>query len=381
MNEKDKQRDFIEFREKLVRFMNDSISTRDGTGEIISADLDEQWKKLALDLFKLQYRYVQPYRNLCDYKLKSNLELDDWQLIPCVPTTAFKEFEITSLSQEERSAVFYSSGTTYERPSRHFHNEFSIKIYEESLSLWFNRCILKNKDKKFKLIFLTPSYEKAPHSSLVYMFKTLKERFGSEDSAFFGIADAQNIWKIDYDSLILELRNSESADNPIIVFGTAFNYVHLIDYLEDKRIKCNLPKDSLVFETGGYKGRSREIPKNELYIKITDYLGVSDSNIVSEYGMSELSSQAYDRIFNDEPEGERIFKFPPWARYSVVSPESKRPVKVGEAGILRIYDLANVCSVMAIQTDDIAIELGNGFALIGRAGEVEQRGCSLMAGM
>ena len=152
-------------------------------------------------------------------------------------------------------------------------------------------------------------------------------------------------------------------------------------------------------ETGGYKNRSRTMPKAELHALITERLGVPQSHIVCEYGMSELSSQAYDlgalasrrRVTLLRPEelaGEtpalpepvtRHFRFPPWARVQIISPETGREVADGETGLIRVFDLANVFSVMAIQTEDLGIRRGDGFELVGRVAQAEPRGCSLMS--
>jgi hypothetical protein len=136
------------------------------------------------------------------------------------------------------------------------------------------------------------------------------------------------------------------------------------------------PAGSRVFETGGYKGRSRSIPKAELHQLIEEQLGIPQSHIISEYGMSELSSQGYDRTAGKN--GTRIFQFPPWARAIVISPETRDEVPDGGTGLLRIYDLANVGSILAVQTEDLAIRRGEGFELIGRAAFAEPRGCSLL---
>ena len=124
-------------------------------------------------------------------------------------------------------------------------------------------------------------------------------------------------------------------------------------------------------ETGGYKSRSRSLPKAELHSLITEWLGVPPSQVVCEYGMSELSSQAYDcelgKADRRVRSNSRIFHFPPWARAQVVSPETGREVAEGETGLIRVFDLANVFSVMAIQTEDLAVRRGDGFELIGRA--------------
>jgi hypothetical protein len=139
-----------------------------------------------------------------------------------------------------------------------------------------------------------------------------------------------------------------------------------------KSINFDFTEGSRVMETGGYKGRSRVVPKPELHKMMADRFGISPSQIISEYGMSELSSQAYDNP-------DRVFRFPPWARAQVISPESGREVGVGETGLVRIFDLANVYSVMAIQTEDLAVRRETGFELLGRPTEAEPRGCSLMA--
>ena len=131
-------------------------------------------------------------------------------------------------------------------------------------------------------------------------------------------------------------------------------------------------------ETGGYKNRSRSMPKAELHALITERLGVPPENIICEYGMSELSSQAYDSGVRSQNSGVREFQFPPWARVQIISPETGREVADGETGLIRIFDLANVFSVAAIQTEDLGIRRGDGFELIGRAQLAEPRGCSLM---
>jgi hypothetical protein len=166
----------------------------------------------------------------------------------------------------------------------------------------------------------------------------------------------------------------------------------LLDFLTEKNLHFDLPAGSRVMETGGYKNRSRTMPKKELHALISEHLGIPPENIVCEYGMSELSSQAYDNVTSGmwHVTGDlsasrhsspvtRHFHFPPWARAQIISPETGREVAEGEAGLIRVFDLANVFSVMAIQTEDLAIRRGDGFELIGRAPFTEPRGCSLMS--
>jgi len=177
-----------------------------------------------------------------------------------------------------------------------------------------------------------------------------------------------------------------------MLLGTAFSFVHLLDHLADQNLPFELPAGSRVLETGGYKGRSRSLPKAELHSLITRWLGIPADYIVCEYGMSELSSQAYDHRMSDEwrvtsddrkflrsPSAARSFRFPRWARAQIISPETGRQACEGETGLIRVFDLANVYSVMAIQTEDLGIRRASGFELIGRAAVAEPRGCSLMS--
>ena len=184
-----------------------------------------------------------------------------------------------------------------------------------------------------------------------------------------------------------------STNNPKLILGTAFSFVYLLDFLAERNLRFDLPAGSRVMETGGYKNRSRMLPKAELHALITERLGIPQNHIICEYGMSELSSQAYDNVVGragcPQPAGERRggdtapylcrnFHFPPWARVQIVSPETNCEVADGETGLIRVFDLANVFSVMAIQTEDLGVRHDDGFELIGRAQFAELRGCSLM---
>ena len=159
-----------------------------------------------------------------------------------------------------------------------------------------------------------------------------------------------------------------------------FSFVHLLDFMVERDLRVELPAGSRVMETGGYKNRSRSMPKAELHALITERLGVPPENIICEYGMSELSSQAYDSEIQPPSSirQPRVFHFPPWARVQIISPETGREAAEGETGLIRIFDLANVFSVAAIQTEDLGVRRGDGFELVGRAQLAEPRGCSLM---
>jgi len=363
------------------------------------------FNELARELFRLQFAHNAPYRRLCEVRGVSPQNATRWAQIPAVPTAAFKELELSCLPVEERTTVFYSSGTTGQRRSRHFHNAESLAVYEASLLPWFRAHVLPDSrspiaDSRlaigdWRLAILTPPPTQAPHSSLVHMFETVRRALGAPGSAFVGTVGGDGAWRLDLEVALEVLQAARAGQRPLVLLGTAFSFVHLLDHLAEEDLRFNLPAGSRAMETGGYKGRSRILPKAELHALLTEWLGIPPTHIVCEYGMSELSSQAYDHALdatrNPQPairltphasrrssSVTRHFVFPPWARAQIVSPETGLEVAEGETGLIRVFDLANVFSAMAIQTEDLGVRRGAGFDLIGRVEAHEPRGCSLL---
>ena len=415
-------------REFISRCSGPHVPSVSSCSELESADTE--FNRLALELFALQFTHNAAYRRFCESRGVTPGSIEHWSRIPAVPASAFKELELTCLAPGERTGVFHSSGTTEQRPSRHFHNAESLALYEASLWPWFQMHVLADVGQAFQpagspdflvrcserpaergsgnpltpadrnvrptpagdwhLAILTPPPAAAPHSSLVHMFETVRRNCGAGESAFLGDVVVDGVWTLALGRAGAAIHSAVAAGRPLVLLGTAFNFVHLIDGLAERSLCFQLPPGSVVMETGGYKGLSREIPKDALHQFITRSLGVPRSHIVCEYGMSELSSQAYDgagdgwRVAGDVKDSRhaspvtRHFAFPPWSRSQIISPETGREVNDGETGIIRIFDLANAFSVLAVQTEDLAIRRGNGFELIGRAVASEPRGCSLM---
>jgi hypothetical protein len=381
----------------------------------------------ARELFALQFRFNPAYQKICATRGVTPATVEHWTQIPAVPTAAFKELDLSCLPAAERTAVFHSSGTTEQTPSRHFHGAESLALYEASLLAGWERAL----GAGGRLLFLTPGRSAAPHSSLIHMFDTLRRRRALPESVFLGSLAGDGAWGVDFPAVLRELSSAVVAGQPLTLSGTAFSLVHLLDHLAEKDLRFRLPAGSRVMETGGYKNRSRSLPRAQLHALIKDRLGVPAAQIVCEYGMCELSSQAYtgmefspgwnqyvrphpgllprekgngsaasdagDGISDFPPEvqgqGESLpkqpdsngqmsphsFHFPPWVRVQIISPETGREVPEGGTGLIRVFDLANVFSVAAIQTGDLGLRCGDGFELLGRAESVEPRGCSLMA--
>lgn len=354
------------------------------------ADTEAQFDALARELFAVQYVLNQPFQSLCRSRAVSPDTLRNWTEIPAVPTAAFKELEVTCLPEFARSVVFYSSGTTGASRGRHFHSLESLAVYRQSALPWFKAHVLGedrdaapegNEELRDPIggaapafLALTPPAAVVPHSSLVFMLDAAVREFGARDSVFAGRLDATQAWELDGDRVLFALRKSMCANRPLCLLGTAYNFVQLLDFLAAGNIRYRLAAGSRILETGGYKGRTRVVPKPELHALLTRHLGIPATRIGCEYGMCELSSQAYD-----QPGGaQRPLSFPPWARVRVVSPENGRAVPDGQPGVITILDLANVGSVAAVQTEDLGIRWPDGrFELLGRIESAEPKGCSL----
>lgn len=367
------------------------------------------FNQLACELFRLQFTHNKVYQRFCNARGVNPSNVRHWHQIPALPTAAFKDFDVTCLEPARWTTIFISSGTTGQKQSRHFHNAESLALYEASLLPWFTRHVLPEAaaalqkwaaacshkpTDRWPMLILTPTRADAPCSSLVHMFDTVRRVLGSPESEFFGRITPDGSWWLDTGALRVALRTAAGSGKPVVLLGTAFAFVQLLDYMRTTGLVCSLPTGSRVLETGGYKGRVREVSRKEFYHLITAQLGVPHSHIVSEYGMCELGSQAYDIAVGHTglsgvdataqahaaagSGSDRVFRFPPWARVYVVSPETGLEVSEGEVGLIRVFDLANVLSVMAIQTEDIAVRRQAGFELLGRAASAELRGCSLL---
>jgi hypothetical protein len=186
---------------------------------------------------------------------------------------------------------------------------------------------------------------------------------------------------IDEPRLLEVLEGATAAGTPLLLVGTAFAWVHWMDLMDARGIRLSLPRGSRIMETGGFKGRSRSVPRSELYAGLSERLGIPLAAIVNEYGMTELLSQFYEPVLSGEapadPE-ERYHVGPSWVRTRVLHPETLEEVPAGQEGLLCHVDLANVRSVMAVLTSDLGVRVGRGFRVLGRAPGAEPRGCSLV---
>jgi hypothetical protein len=344
--------------------------------EMRSSD-DARFESLALALFRFQFEACQPYARFCQSLERSPATVEKYADIPAVPTGAFKEFDLRCFEPRDTIKTFRTSGTSSDRRGR-LHLD-TMKLYEASLLGSLRENFLTDLcGQRPTMRFLAPRLEDAPDSSLTHMFETLRVAEGGPASAF-DLRDG----KLDLDTLQRAVRRAEQHAAPLLLLGTSFAFVHFLDATnESEPGEWKLPRLSRVMETGGFKGRSREVPAETLRADLARRFDLPESSIINQYGMTELGSQFYDSTAVD-PSGPRRKLAPPWTRVRIIDPTTQKDVAAGEAGMIVIHDLANTGSVAAIQTADLGRivrdENGNeiGFSVLGRFEGAEERGCSI----
>lgn len=331
----------------------------------------EAFDDFARRIFAHQFQNNAAYRKFCAGRGINVSDVQTWRDVPAVPTDAFKFVDLTTTASPV--ATFKTSGTTMGKRGRHMFS--TLDVYRAAIEAPFRKYC--QPERRLSLLSLTPSPGDLPDSSLSFMMGELLKTCGKPwTSGFFITRDDERDGELDFDfdGLVDAL---DDAQEPIFILGTAFALVEFFDAVD---LTWSLPVGSRVLETGGLKGRTREVTKEELYGLFGERFGVPETHMLSEYSMTELSSQAYtDHMVRGVSWRDAHFAPPPWARVEVVDPVSLELIDEPQArGLIRWYDLANVDSVIAVQTSDMGVKFADGtFLLEGRAKDAELRGCSL----
>ena len=335
---------------------------------------EERFEDLALELFAFQFEHCEIYRRFCEGRNQTPHNVKTWRQIPAVPTSAFKEVELRCFPAEDTTHCFRTSGTSTDVRGTLYLD--TLEHYEASLLPTFRRFMFPEfqlLDDRATLRILAPSQIEQPDSSLSHMFGVVLDALGEPGSDF----DVKN-GELLFDRVLTILVESAASEVPITLCGTAFAFVHLIDHMGQRGVLIGLPSASRIMETGGFKGRSREVPRTELYAELKRVLGIPAERIVNQYGMTELGSQFYDSVIRAPSEPRRKLG-PPWARVVIVDPETGHEAATGQVGSIVVVDLANTGSVLALRTGDLGRAVLDGFEVIGREPGADARGCSIGA--
>ena len=311
----------------------------------------------ALEVFNFQYKYNNTYRAYCDILKTNPSRVNTLEKIPFLPIQFFKTKEIKT-TEFEPALIFESSGTTGSINSQHFVKDLSV--YEESYLKSFRHFY--GDETQFCIIGLLPSYLERKGSSLVYMVDNLIRKSKNKASGFY-LYDHQQLKDV--------LLQNEKDSQPTLLIGVTYA---LLEFSEQNKLKLS---NTIIMETGGMKGRREELTRSEVHKILKGNLGVG--KVHSEYGMTELLSQAYSK-------GEGIFETPAWMKILVRKEDDPFEITSTEnllngycTGPINIIDLANIFSCAFIATDDTGKLYKNGkFEITGRIENSDMRGCGLM---
>ncbi|MDO6811660.1 acyl transferase [Tenacibaculum soleae] len=319
--------------------------------KIFNIKNSEEFEQVALDVFKHQFKNNKVYRSFCDLLYIHSSDVKAIEQIPFLPIQFFKTKEILS-STDKIQEIFSSSGTTGSITSKHHVTDLSW--YETSYLDGFN--YFYGDIKEYVVLALLPNYLERKGSSLVYMVDDLIKKSEQPESGFY----LDNL-----EELAKKLIELDKKGQKILLIGVSFA---LLDLIEQQKF---ILKNTIIMETGGMKGRRKELIRNELHQILGEGFGVQ--KIHSEYGMTELLSQAYSK-------GNGVFNCPPWMSILIRDTEDALTILPKEkSGGINVIDLANYNSCSFIATQDLGkVYTDNNFEVIGRFDNSDIRGCNLM---
>ena len=319
--------------------------------DLFSISNQKQFEKIALKTFRYQYENNLVYQEFCDLLHTNVQKVKTLQQIPFLPIQFFKSHTVVS-NNEAPQAIFTSSGTTGMTTSQHLVTD--VSLYEESYRRGFSQFY--GNIENYVVLALLPSYLEREGSSLIYMVKDLIQLSNQPESGFY---------LNNHDELIEKLIELDSLGQNVILIGVTYA---LLDLIEKRKFQL---QNTIIMETGGMKGKRKEMIREELHQQLCAGFGVA--SIHSEYGMTELLSQAYSL-------GEGIFECPSWMQILIRDTEDALSyITNGKTGGINVIDLANRNSCAFIATQDLGKKYANGtFEVLGRFDNSDIRGCNLM---
>ena len=318
---------------------------------IFSIKNEIEFNKKALEVFNHQFKNNKVYRSFCDLLYIHPSDITKIEDIPFLPIQFFKQRKVVS-SLDKVDELFTSSGTTGSITSKHYVTD--INLYKQSYLKGFHHFY--GDIEEYTVLALLPNYLERKGSSLVYMVDDLIRKSKQEESGFY----LNNL-----EDLAKKLTQLNHQHKKVLLIGVSFA---LLDLIEKHQFKLT---NTIIMETGGMKGRRKELIRNELHKLLSIGFGVE--KIHSEYGMTELLSQAYSI-------GNGIFETPPWMKILTRDTEDALTIQpTGNTGGINVIDLANYNSCSFIATQDLGkTHHNNTFEIIGRFDNSDIRGCNLM---
>ncbi|MGC1343282.1 MAG: hypothetical protein WA854_13200 [Candidatus Binataceae bacterium] len=332
---------------------------------------------LAMKVFRYQYDTIASYKDYCrQLGVASDAVLSPEQ-IPLVSTIAFKYAELapTGFASIPGAREFLTSGTTIGAERRGRHVIARPEVYRASAIAHLGAMLFPD-GARMRMLAMHPTADRMPESSLSAMITWCIEEFGRGESRC--VADRG---RVDTAAALMFLREATAAHEPACILGTTAAFAAIFERLAESHERLMMPAGSRMMDTGGPKGQRVPLSPAEVASSAVELLGVEADLVINEYGMTELCSQLYDATrFNSRyggAPGARVKLAPPWMRPMAIDPASMRRVPDGAPGMLAFIDLANVCSVSAILTEDLGVVEGGRVRVLGRVLGAGARGCAL----
>lgn len=332
----------------------------------------DTFESLALDIARYQAKYIPGFARLVDAASGGLACVGD---IPAVPVDAFRMTRIAAHPSDQDELTFLTSGTTSGlRGGHHFRR---TDTYRTVSLLWGRKALLPIGTANVKVASIAPHPGLRPTSSLGFMMQAFAQTWDPDAARTQEDAWLLRDERIDLPGIEQAVGHAWSEQRPLLVLATSFALVFLLDELGGRRIE--LPSGSVVMQTGGFKGKSRQIEASQLRNWVASAFAIPESQVISEYGMTELSSQLYEGTL---PAGALVAEPgwlvpPPWLRVQALEPDARSPLPDGEVGLASFTDLANIDSAVRIVTMDQVVVRGGLVQLLGRQSGAPPRGCSL----
>ncbi|PKQ29441.1 MAG: acyl-protein synthetase [Actinobacteria bacterium HGW-Actinobacteria-10] len=341
-------------------------------GSFIEAGVDSdagRFDELAHEVFAFQYAHNEPYARYCDALGIRPESVAQWDEIPAYPTQSFKDEIVASFDFGDAVMAQMTSGTTSaNQRGRIFRDEAGLRLVLAANRVMTGAYLFPDlaAGSRCRLLLLAPSPQMAPSMGMAIGMEETRKAFGSPDSEFM-----MSRRGVEVVALLEALKHAQESCHPVALIGSTSAFVYFARACQKKNVRFCLPPGSRVCDGGGYRGRFGEVTRQDYYEICEEVLGVPRSHCVNTLGMAESATNYFDNVLRDGYLGRatgRAKCAPPWTRVRAVSVEDLTVLPPGEVGLLQHWDLANLPTVLAVQTDNLGYTDGEGgFEIVGRA--------------
>lgn len=348
---------------------------------MLDAGVDAQpgpqvFEDLALDIYRWQYLHNAPYRDFCQASQWTPERVHKWQDIPAFPCETFKRDLVTSFPFEKAVMENLTSGTTAIVRGKIFRDAIGRELILKANRIMTGAYLFPDfeQGQRCRVLILAPSPEMAPSMGMAIGMDETRRHFGTPDSRFL-----LSHGGLEVGALVDALAESEASGVPVAMIGATSAFVYFFNACRARQVRFNLPAGSRIGDGGGYRGRFGEVTQQDYWQLALEILGIPQSHCVNVLGMAESSTNYFDdalrRHVARSGSGRRMRPNPPWTRTVAVDRETLLPLPAGKVGLLRHYDVCNLPTVLAVQTDNLGFTQADGsFQIVGRAGKDAESG-------